>query len=437
MTWVSIHARAWRATELAAKREELEGFNSRPRVAGDSQMLDKRCTVDVSIHARAWRATLCIRASGLTTPFQFTPARGGRRQGWRAVSKSVRFNSRPRVAGDTGARNGRQPEIVSIHARAWRATPRDLHHAGGLPVSIHARAWRATGDTRRATHPAHVSIHARAWRATLRCARAARARRGFNSRPRVAGDTALKPSFPNAPFQFTPARGGRPGKLRAWCARGRFNSRPRVAGDELCRKRAERARWFQFTPARGGRLRVRLRQKRVLAVSIHARAWRATLVFADYSGSLQVSIHARAWRATHAAGLVDRRRVVSIHARAWRATSRRLACSSSSCVSIHARAWRATSNRHLCSAGLYVSIHARAWRATHARHAVEVGAAVSIHARAWRATPQLVGGPVDPAGFNSRPRVAGDEAARRVVEAEQFQFTPARGGRQIYGCFRF
>ena len=92
------------------------------------------------------------------------------------------------MAGDQKGRKSMTPYYVSIHARAWRATPRRRRASQPAGVSIHARAWRATanlahdfGDRMFQFTPARggrqrvvrdlddgdaVSIHARAWRAT-------------------------------------------------------------------------------------------------------------------------------------------------------------------------------------------------------------------------------------------------------------------------------
>ena len=210
---VSIHARAWRATRVDDEVESADGFNSRPRVAGDRRL-------------RATSPPACC------------------------------FNSRPRVAGDVLRHHVRVAERgVSIHARAWRATLRAVGIDEGVGVSIHARAWRATSR--------------RSPRLPPRC---------FNSRPRVAGDGTTSglgveaPSFQFTParggrplagmtyqqgntFQFTPARGGRPRTPAATPPGSRFNSRPRVAGDSSWLVPTMWFAAFQFTPARGGRPR--------------------------------------------------------------------------------------------------------------------------------------------------------------------------------------
>ena len=82
--------------------------------------------------------------------FQFTPARGGRPRGVRTVVAGGRFNSRPRVAGDRKHYViGIAPQLVSIHARAWRATFAHVSAVDPVFVSIHARAWRATARGQR------------------------------------------------------------------------------------------------------------------------------------------------------------------------------------------------------------------------------------------------------------------------------------------------
>src|SRR5690606_7118909 len=100
---VSIHARAGRATS-PPPRPQLSGqrFNPRPRGAGDQ--LAKSYSVCVSS-----------------------------------------FNPRPRGAGDAGLLTGSPgTAVVSIHARAGRATVSDVRAAFVVRVSIHARAGRAT-----------------------------------------------------------------------------------------------------------------------------------------------------------------------------------------------------------------------------------------------------------------------------------------------------
>ena len=231
-------------------------------------------------------------------------------------------------------------------------------------VSIHARAWRATFLVKGGNGDYKVSIHARAWRATsTRFARQI-CDDGFNSRPRVAGDPPRQASRQTIDqFQFTPARGGRPGGYVVRCdkllfqftpARGgrpsaesdaecgeRFNSRPRVAGDTGAATAAPMAA-FQFTPARGGRPVPEVGADGLVAVSIHARAWRATRSHAEGDA-------ANPFQFTPARQPCGERRSpspVSIHARAWRATPRPSSCARASMVSIHARAWRATMATH-------------------------------------------------------------------------------------------
>src|ERR1017187_4645472 len=101
MGWyVSIHARARRATvqPLAAGRfprfnprpraagdgrspsylRLRLGFNPRPRAAGDTQLIWAAAERTVSIHARARRATFWYSDGSSFSRFQSTPARGGR-----------------------------------------------------------------------------------------------------------------------------------------------------------------------------------------------------------------------------------------------------------------------------------------------------------------------------------------------------------------------
>ena len=91
----------------------------------------------------------------------------------------------------------------------------------------------------------------------------------------MAGDNADALAFLDAVFQFTPARGGRRPRTEDGGVFRRFNSRPRVAGDPAGDEGGVSDR-----------------------VSIHARAWRATVGLPQEIAFNYVSIHARAWRAT-------------------------------------------------------------------------------------------------------------------------------------------
>ena len=315
---VSIHARAWRATPtLGGMFRTAWRFNSRPRVAGD--------TVEA--------------AAGMRWEFQFTPARGGRQVRVRAAAPPAR-------GGRQARKSARPARIVSIHARAWRATGpgsgntmscswfqftparggRHAHESWNVAVQVFqftpARGGRQAMDERenrkvkfqftparggrprsrrRGARQGVVSIHARAWRATSPRYRVRGKTPCFNSRPRVAGDSGNRAVELDAGFQFTPARGGRlydvltetKGKVsiharhaRAWRATFRrargifctkcFNSRPRVAGDLNVGRIVAHRIVFQFTPARGGRPLFAGANGRAEYVSIHARAWRAT-----------------------------------------------------------------------------------------------------------------------------------------------------------------
>ncbi len=191
--------------------------------------------------------------------FQFTPARGGRHED----------------------QDGLQPFHVSIHARAWRATA--VRFFSSLMASFNSRP-RVAGDVRRPADRTFVvvSIHARAWRATV----------------------SHGGKYESGVFQFTPARGGRPGVAR--------------------------------------------RQRQADDVSIHARAWRATVEPLLPDDVPEVSIHARAWRATVIASpLLLWRAFQFTPARGGR-PKRSGASSSIARVSIHARAWRATHTASPC-----------------------------------------------------------------------------------------
>ena len=165
--------------------------------------------------------------------FQFTPARGGRRSRNGRCASRRRFNSRPRVAGDRRVCGERVGAAVSIHARAWRATQ--------LPRTM-SKTIRFQFTPARGGRPAQ-SLDV--WHLAQFQFTPAR-----GGRQKVHGDNSMTPRF-----QFTPARGGRP--LRA--------------GAPI------RSLTFQFTPARGGRPHRIEAAASLVNVSIHARAWRATM----------------------------------------------------------------------------------------------------------------------------------------------------------------
>ncbi len=77
--------------------------------------------------------------------FQSTPARGGRRDVQILCGARCPFQSTPARGGRQGKRRFQAPgHLVSIHARAGRATVVLAEEFPLRKVSIHARAGRAT-----------------------------------------------------------------------------------------------------------------------------------------------------------------------------------------------------------------------------------------------------------------------------------------------------
>ena len=128
MKKVSIHARAQRATffDYLALLVSCR-FNPRPRAAGDFP-LPQSIPLRQLFQSTPARSGRLLNAAGAGTAglFQSTPARSGRRDDIRAAITSLRFNPRPRAAGDTAnqhpggitdmfqstpARSGRQPGL--------------------------------------------------------------------------------------------------------------------------------------------------------------------------------------------------------------------------------------------------------------------------------------------------------------------------------------
>ncbi len=231
--------------------------------------------------------------------FQSTPAHSGRRRADGDSGCAVPcFNPRPRTAGDfEGGAAWLIPKCFNPRPR----TAGDVHTSVAAPVCLGFNPRpRTAGDAIRFP-PCEfysVSIHARAQRATKtpfdqviaelfqstpahsgrpRASVAGGARAGFNPRPRTAGD-ALQAPAPDGVESFNP--------------------RPRTAGDLEATEAMGKLAQFQSTPAHSGRRRHGFARARVCAVSIHARAQRATEARVDLLQRGVVSIHARAQRAT-------------------------------------------------------------------------------------------------------------------------------------------
>ena len=212
-------------------------FNPRPRVAGDVIVVAISARMTVSIHARAWRATRRGPDCGSRAErFQSTPARGGRRSPTSLPHvPTLRFNPRPRVAGDRSITSNEQPtdQFQSTPARGGRL-----------------RCARVPGSS-----PMFQSTPARGGRLIFRAK--CRGPQSFQSTPARGGRRFHRPAASlSEPFQSTPARGGR------------------LAGETLEGLDA----WVSIH-ARAGRA-THNQQEPVPAsdVSIHARAWRATFV---------------------------------------------------------------------------------------------------------------------------------------------------------------
>ena len=188
--------------------------------------------------------------------FQSAPARGGRWSFAPSVGMRFLFQSAPARGGRLVVVDGEAfAPAVSIRARAWRAI---LSGRGG---ASRCRGFnprpRVAGD-----------------RAAVRLVRRGT---GFNPRPRVAGDgqaahaeagagnvsirarawRAMAASNSRAIagiwFQSAPARGGRSRWRRKLPPARSFNPRPRVAGDIFYARKILMRLMFQSAPARGGR----------------------------------------------------------------------------------------------------------------------------------------------------------------------------------------
>ena len=345
-------------------------FQSTPACSGRHRPGPVEPRQCVSIHARVWRAT---NISACPAP------------------TAIRFNPRPRVAGDgnhtativpqnmfqsTPACGGRRDCCRRpAHHKVFQSTPACGGRLGGRgwglgvqDVSIHARVWRATGAGKSLRPVLAVSIHARVWRATIVSA-FSHARTSFNPRPRVAGDgPQLADLLAARTFQSTPACGGR----RPGCAASvdllLFQSTPACGGRRVGKSVSPCGCVFQSTPACGGR------PARCGAAEPGTCFNPRPRVAGDLSRLLNRNA-CSSFQSTPACGGrpepqggAGRAPAVSIHARVWRATRRRL---------------------HRCEWELFQSTPACGGRRRFA-------------AAGWPLT----------ACFNPRPRVAGDHLHR-------------------------
>ncbi len=250
-------------------------FNPRPRVGGDPD--SRRSPVFAMFQSTPPRGGRRHGSGSLTTSsrFQSTPPRGGRPIAGRARLVASVFQSTPPRGGRPASRRElRRTAEVSIHAPAWGATIAD-RTARVADVSIHAPAWGRLADgpqrpalqwfqstpprggrrkaviARVATAP--VSIHAPAW-GRRRLAAGTVSADGFNPRPRVGGDVAIRRRIARVRgFNPRPRVGGDLVPPRGSTLPPSFNPRPRVGGD-WCHREDRRSR----------------------QVSIHAPAWGAT-----------------------------------------------------------------------------------------------------------------------------------------------------------------
>ena len=184
---------------------------------------------------------------------------------------------------------------------------------------------------------------------------------------------------------------------------------------------------FQFTPARGGRRGRRGALHGIRDVSIHARAWRATITISAVSSTLGFQFTPARGGRLNPFGYPSSH-AVSIHARAWRATMRKTPCSSPTCFNSRPRVAGDLLSSFL--AGVRYSFNSRprvAGDCTPPRRSAPAGC--------FNSRPRVAGDRVGrPQGcsmqcFNSRPRVAGDKKYLSKGGSAEFQFTPARGGR--------
>ena len=143
--WVSIHARTGRATGERQGHGLRGGVSIHARTGrATSASKNTRPRTRVSIHARTGRATVCGGAALLHLRVSIH-ARTGRATCWAVRSGGrVGFQFTRARGARPDAHNQRKGVNVSIHARTGRATRLPVHGRGRPDVSIHARTGRAT-----------------------------------------------------------------------------------------------------------------------------------------------------------------------------------------------------------------------------------------------------------------------------------------------------
>ncbi len=304
------------------------------------------------------------------------------------ICLGVCFNPRPRMAGDKYSWRISSPPGVSIRARAWRAMHTRRYQFQEQPKFQSAPAHGGRYDPTAFTEEQYnVSIRARAWRAILHYSRRDYCWHRFNPRPRMAGDCVYLLLFwLSLQFQSAPAHGGRSAKrpTRYFCHR----------------------------------------------VSIRARAWRAIEPPLRSPQGGCVSIRARAWRAMAVIVCVTPC-VMFQSAPAHGGRSRIFVRDNGSgkFQSAPAHGGRYTVKSSYLGVNGFQSAPAHGGRFDRSTSEV-LTTSVSIRARAWRAISPSQEARKPIAGFNPRPRMAGDsEKLEKLSASFAFQSAPAHGGR--------
>ena len=260
MSFISIHAPAWGATEY---QERLKGlikhFNPRTRMGRDTPSIKNGYWyIDFNPRTRMGRDYICL------SPFSS-------------------------IYG------------ISIHAPAWGATSPYIYIRVCIHISIHAPAWGATWLRRVVSNPQHfISIHAPAWGATFTGDPVIKWFNYFNPRTRMGRDD--QHHFRPVPGRyFNPrTRMGRdrihPGRL---AYPKYFNPRTRMGRDESRVRRFPGSWIFQSTHPHGARRRFEESNANMVTFqSTHPHGARRQMTGYDIGG-ITISIHAPAWGATH------------------------------------------------------------------------------------------------------------------------------------------
>ena len=171
-------------------------------------------------------------------------------------SKSIYFYSRPCGRGDSCASESSCSILISTHAPAGGATPRDLWEFTGLREFLLTplREGRPAQRCKRACKRQRISTHAPAGGATRASWSSWKSSINFYSRPCGRGDHRFQPPLSFSPVYFysRPCGRGDRQQRQEFRRRCNFYSRPCGRGDTVKPLQARRRLYFYSRPCGRG-----------------------------------------------------------------------------------------------------------------------------------------------------------------------------------------